>query len=166
MPRRVTRMVCRKSIVRLVAWLLGQCGNSRGTHNDVLENHRSQRPGLQRDASTGDAQGTMTGAAGNWTVHTASKAGCPGIALQVRRDGNNMNGFAETGDMAGSSRLTGTIDANQHFTITMMQADDKGPKGTITGSRNGSGGWLVAQVTGSGCTDGPLKIMTYVPYKG
>ena len=35
-----------------------------------------------------------------------------------------------------------------------------------TGSRNSSDGWLVAQVKGSGCTDGPLKIMTYLPYKG
>jgi hypothetical protein len=112
------------------------------------------------------AQGTMTGASGNWTVHTASKAGCPGIALQVRRDGNNLNGFAETGDMAGSSRLSGTIDANQKFTITMTQVDGKGPQGTITGSRSATDGWLVAQVKGSGCTDGPLKIMTYVPYRG
>jgi hypothetical protein len=111
-------------------------------------------------------QGAMTGAPGNWTVHTAAKAGCPGIALQVRRDGNNLNGFAESGDMAGVSRLSGTIDANQQFTITMTQVDGKGPQGTIDGSRNVSDGWLVAQIRGSGCTDGQLKIMTYVPYKG
>ena len=112
------------------------------------------------------AQGTMTGAPGNWTVHTASKACCPGIALQVQRDGNNLKGFAETGDMAGVSRLTGTIDANQQFTITITQVDGKGPQGTITGSRSASDGWLVAQIKGSGCTDGQLKIMTYVPYQG
>jgi hypothetical protein len=112
------------------------------------------------------AQGTMTGAPGNWTVHTAAKPGCPGIALQVQRDGNNLKGFAETGDMAGVSRLTGTIDAKQQFTITINQVDGKGPQGTITGSRNMSDGWLVAQIKGSGCTDGPLKIMTYVPYQG
>ena len=112
------------------------------------------------------AQGTMTGAPGNWTVHTASKAGCPGIALQIQRDGNNLKGFAETGDMAGTSRLTGTIDASDKFTITMTQVDGKGPQGTITGSRSASDGWLAAQVKGSGCTDGPLKIMTYVPYRG
>jgi hypothetical protein len=112
------------------------------------------------------AQGTMTGAAGNWTVHTASKAGCPGIALQVQREGNDLKGFAETGDMAGVSRLSGTIDAKEQFTITITQVDGKGPQGTITGSRSASDGWLVAQVKGSGCTDGPLKIMTYVPYKG
>jgi hypothetical protein len=112
------------------------------------------------------AQGTMTGAPGNWTVHTAPKPGCPGIALQVRRDGNNLKGFAETGDMEGVSRLTGTIDADERFTITITQVDGKGPQGTITGSRNPSDGWLVAQVTGSGCTDGPLKIMTFVPYRG
>jgi hypothetical protein len=112
------------------------------------------------------AQGTMTGAPGNWTVHTAAKTGCPGIALQVQRDGNDLKGFAETGDMAGVSRLTGTIDANQQFTITITQVDGKGPQGTITGSRSKSDGWLVAQIKGSDCTDGPLKIMTYVPYKG
>jgi hypothetical protein len=112
------------------------------------------------------AQGTMTGAPGNWTVHTAAKAGCPGIALQVQREGNDLKGFAETGDMAGVSRLSGTIDANQQFTLIMNQVDGKGPQGTITGSRSKSDGWLVAQVKGSGCTDGPLKIMTYVPYKG
>ena len=112
------------------------------------------------------AQGTMTGAPGNWMVHTAAKAGCPGIVLQVQRDGNKLKGFAETGDLADVSRLTGTIDANQQFTITMTQVDGKGPQGTITGSRNESDGWLVAQIKGSGCTDGPLKIMTYLPYPG
>lgn len=112
------------------------------------------------------AQGSMTGAPGNWTVHTAAKAGCPGIALQVQREGNNLKGFAETGDMAGASRLTGTIDANDQFAITISQIDGKGPQGTITGSRNKSNGWLVAHVKGSGCTDGPLKIETYVPFRG
>jgi hypothetical protein len=112
------------------------------------------------------AQGTMKGAPGNWTVHTAAKAGCPGIALQVQRDGNNLKGFAEAGDMSGTSRLSGTIDARGQFSLTMSQVDGKGPQGTITGSRNASDGWLLAQVKGSGCTDGPLKIMTYVPYQG
>jgi hypothetical protein len=68
--------------------------------------------------------------------------------------------------MAGVSRLTGTIDAKQQFNIAITQVDGKGPQGTITGSRSPSDGWLVAQIKGSGCTDGPLKIMTYVPYKG
>jgi len=108
----------------------------------------------------------MTGAPGNRRVHTASKAGCPGLSLQVRRDGNNLKGVATTGDMAGMSRLTGTIDANQQFTLAMTPVDGKGPQGTITGSRNASDGWLVAQVKGSGCTDGALKIETYVPYSG
>jgi hypothetical protein len=112
------------------------------------------------------AQGTMTGVQGNWTVHTAAKPGCPGIALQVRRDGNTLNGVAETGDMSGVSRLGGTINANQKFMLNMTQVDGKAPMRTITGSRNPSDGWLVAQVKGSGCTDGPLKIMTFVPYKG
>ena len=113
------------------------------------------------------AQGTMTGAPGNWTVHTAAKGGCPGIALQVQRVGNDLKGFAETGDMAGVSRLTGTIDAKQQFNIAITQVDGKGPQGTITGSRSPSDGWLVAQIKGSGCTDGPLKIMTYLRlYKG
>jgi hypothetical protein len=58
------------------------------------------------------AQGTsMTGSQGNWRVHTASKSGCPGLSLQVQRDGNNLKGVATTGDMTGTSRLTGTIDA-------------------------------------------------------
>ena len=112
------------------------------------------------------AQGTMTGAPGNWTVHTAAKAGCPGIAFQIQRDGDNLKGFAETGDMAGPSRLSGTIDAREQFSLTMTQVDGKGPQGAITGSRNPSDGWLLAQVKGSGCTDGRLKIMTYVPYRG
>jgi hypothetical protein len=112
------------------------------------------------------AQGTMTGGPGNWTVHTAAKSGCPGIALQIQRDGDNLKGFAETGDMAGTSRLSGTINANGHFSLTMTQVDGKGPQGTITGSRNASDGWLLAQIKGSGCTDGALKIMTYVPYQG
>jgi hypothetical protein len=30
------------------------------------------------------AEGTMTGVFGNWTVHTAAEAGCPGIALQYK----------------------------------------------------------------------------------
>jgi hypothetical protein len=64
--------------------------------------------------------------------------------------------------MAGMSRLAGTIDANQQFTMTMTQVDGKGPQGTITRSRNKSDGWLVAQVKGSGCTDGTVKIETYV----
>jgi hypothetical protein len=63
------------------------------------------------------AQGTMTGAAGNWAVHAAAKAGCPGIALQIQRDGENLKGFAETGDMAGTSRLSGTIDAKGQFSL-------------------------------------------------
>jgi hypothetical protein len=108
----------------------------------------------------------MTGAPGNWMVHTAAKAGCPGLVLHVQREGNSLKGFAATGDMADMSRLTGTIDANDQFTINMTQIDGKGPQGTITGSRSGSDGWLVAQVKGSGCTDGLLKIETYVPYKG
>jgi hypothetical protein len=113
------------------------------------------------------AQGTsMTGAPGNWEVHTASKAGCPGLVLHIQRDGNNLKGFAATGDMAAMSRLTGTINANQQFTIAMTPVDGKGPQGTIAGSRNQSDGWLLAQLTGSGCTDGPLKIRTYVPYQG
>ena len=33
---------------------------------------------------------SMTGSQGNWTVHTASKSGCPGLSLQVQRDGNNL----------------------------------------------------------------------------
>jgi len=105
---------------------------------------------------------TMTGAQGNWTVHTASKAGCPGLVLHVQRDGNTLKGMAATGDMAGMSRLTGTIDANDQFTMTMTQVDGKGPQGTITGSRSKSDGWLVAQVKGSGCTDGTIKIETEV----
>ena len=113
------------------------------------------------------AQGTsMTGARGNWMVHTPSKAGCPGLVLHVMRDGNDLKGFAATGDMAAMSRLTGTIDDKQQFTITMTPVDGKGPVGTITGSRSSSDGWLLAQVKGSGCTDGPLKIQTYVPYQG
>jgi hypothetical protein len=106
------------------------------------------------------AQGTMSGVTGNWTVHTAAKTGCPGIALQVQRDGNNLKGFAETGDMAGVSRLTGTINANDQFSITITQVDGKGPQGIITGSRSVGDGWLLAEVKGSGCTDGPLKIQT------
>jgi hypothetical protein len=47
-------------------------------------------------------------------------------------------GFAETGDMAGVSHLAGAI--------TTTQIDRKGPQGTITGSRNASDAWLVAQV--------------------
>jgi hypothetical protein len=31
---------------------------------------------------------SMTGAQGNWMVHTASKAGCPGLVLHVQRDGD------------------------------------------------------------------------------
>jgi hypothetical protein len=85
------------------------------------------------------AQGTITGAPGNWTIHTAAKAGCPGIALQVQREGGNLKGFAETEDMAGASRLTGTID---QFAITILQIDGKGPQGSIIGSRNKSDGWL------------------------
>jgi hypothetical protein len=134
-----------------------QC--ARGTRDDVSYNDRTTFSQVL-------AQGTMTGAPGNWMVHTAAKAGCPGTARQVQRGGNNLKGFAETGDMAGVSRLSGTIDANQQFTITMTQVDCKGPQGTITGSRSASDGWLVAQVKGSGCTDVPLKIMTYVPFKG
>jgi hypothetical protein len=113
------------------------------------------------------AQGTsMTGAPGNWMIHTPSKTGCPGLVLHVMRDSNDLKGFAATGDMAAMSRLTGTIDAKQQFTITMTPVDGKGPVGTITGSRSQSDGWLLAEVKGSGCTDGPLKIMTYVPYQG
>ena len=113
------------------------------------------------------AQGpSMTGGPGNWMVHTASKAGCPGLVLHVMRDGNDLKGFAATGDMAAMSRLTGAIDAKQQFTITMTPVDGKGPVGTITGSRNQSDGWLLAQVKGSGCTDGQLKIETYLPYQG
>ena len=113
------------------------------------------------------AQGTsMTGATDNWMIHTPSRTGCPGLVLHVVRDGNNLKGFAATGDMAAMSRLTGTIDDRQQFTLTMTPVDGKGPQGTITGSRNASDGWLLAQVKGSGCTDGPLKIETYVPYPG
>ena len=113
------------------------------------------------------AQGTsMTGATGNWMIHTPSRTGCPGLVLHVVSDGNNLKGFAATGDMAAMSRLAGTINANEKFTITMTPVDGKGPQGTIAGSRNPSDGWLLAQVTGSGCTDGQLKIMTYVPYQG
>jgi hypothetical protein len=103
----------------------------------------------------------MTGAPGNWMVHTPAKAGCPGLVLHVMRDGNDLKGFAATGDMAAMSRLTGAIDAKQQFTITMTPVDGKGPVGTITGSRNQSDGWLLAQVKVAGC-DGPLKILTYV----
>ena len=113
------------------------------------------------------AQNTsMTGGPGNWMIHTPPRAGCPGLVLNVLRDGNNLKGYAATGDMAAMSRLTGTIDARQQFTLTMTPVDGKGPQGTITGSRNSSDGWLLAQVKGSGCTDGPLKIQTYVPYPG
>jgi hypothetical protein len=113
------------------------------------------------------AQNTgMTGAPGNWMIHTPTRAGCPGLVLNVLRDGNNLKGYAATGDMAAMSRLTGNIDDRQQFTLTMTPVDGKGPQGTITGSRNPSDGWLLAQVKGSGCTDGPLKIKTYVPYTG
>jgi hypothetical protein len=104
----------------------------------------------------------MTGSQGNWIVHTASKAGCPGLVLHVQRDGDTLKGIAATGDMAGISRLAGMIDAKAQFTMTMTQVDGKGPQGTITGSRNPSDGWLIAQVKGSGCTDGTVKIETYV----
>jgi hypothetical protein len=96
------------------------------------------------------AQGTsMSGATGNWMIHTPSRAGCPGLVLRVVRDGSNLKGFAATGDMAAMSRLTGTIDDRQQFTLTMTPVDGKGPQGTITGSRNASDGWLLAQVKGS-----------------
>jgi hypothetical protein len=90
----------------------------------------------------------------------------PGHCFANTEGRQQAEGFAETGDMAGTSRLTGTIDASDKFTITMTRVDGKGPQGTITGSRNPSDGWLLAQIRGSGFTDGPLKIMTYVPYRG
>jgi hypothetical protein len=65
--------------------------------------------------------------------------------------------------MSGMSRLTGSIDASGQFTITMTQVDGKGPQGTITGSHDPSNGVFLAQVSGSGCTDGPLRIMPYTP---
>jgi hypothetical protein len=116
--------------------------------------------------SLGLAQGTISGSQGNWMVHTASKPGCPGLVLQIGRVGDNLKGFATTGDLADVSRLSGTITGNEKFTITLTQVDGKGPKGTITGSRSASDGWLTGQVSGSGCTDGPIKIQTYVPYTG
>ena len=48
----------------------------------------------------------------------------------------------------------------------MSPINGKGPKGTIVGARSASDGWLLGQISGSGCTDGPLKILTYVPYTG
>ena len=90
------------------------------------------------------AQGTMKGAPGNWTVHTAAKAGCPGIALQVQRDGNNLKGFAEAGDMSGTSGCLAQSMPEGRFSLTMSQVDGKGPQGGfITGSRNASDGWLL-----------------------
>jgi hypothetical protein len=51
----------------------------------------------------------------------------------------------------------GPHDAKQQFTITMTPVDGKGPVGTITGSRSQSDGWLLAEVKGSGCTDGSVR---------
>jgi hypothetical protein len=104
---------------------------------------------------------TMMGEPDNWMVTTPSTGACLGLVLQVIRYGNNLRGFAATGDMTGMSRLTGSIDANGQFTITMTQVDGKGPQGTITGGRDPSNGGFLAQVSGSGCTDGPLKIVPY-----
>lgn len=67
----------------------------------------------------------MTGAPGNWMIHTPAKAGCPGLVLHVMRVGNDLKGFAATGDMAAMSRLTGTIDDRQQFMITMTAVDGK-----------------------------------------
>jgi hypothetical protein len=50
------------------------------------------------------AQGTMTGAPGNWTVHTAAKGGCPGIALQVQRVGNDLNSYSPPGNQDAAAR--------------------------------------------------------------
>jgi hypothetical protein len=109
------------------------------------------------------AQSATSGAPGNWTIHTASKTGCPGLVLHLMRDRDALKGIAATGDMAGMSRLAGTINANDQFSITMTPVDGKGPVGTITGSRNVEDGWLLAEVKGSGCTDGRLKIKTEIP---
>jgi hypothetical protein len=106
---------------------------------------------------------TMMGERGNWIVTTPSTSACLGLVLQVIRYGNDLKGFAATGDMAGMSRLTGSIDASGQFTITMNQVDGKGPQGTITGTRDPSNGAFQAQVSGSGCTDGPLRIAPYAP---
>ena len=73
---------------------------------------------------------TMMGTQGNWMVTTPSTGACLGLVRQVIRDGNNLRGFAATGDMTGMSRLTGSIDASEHCTITMAQVDGKGPRGT------------------------------------
>ena len=107
------------------------------------------------------AQGTLTSADGVWMLHTASKPGCPGLVLHLAKNGDGLKGFAASGDMAGLSRVNGTLDTTGKFKLTLVQVDKKGPKGTITGDRESSG-WLVGQVTGSGCTDGPLKIPFYI----
>jgi hypothetical protein len=96
-----------------------------------------------------------------YAVQTMSKRGCPGIALHIVVFDKTIKGVATTGDMNAVSRVSGTRNGLGKFDMTLTPIDPNGPKGTISGDSRSDNASIHAEISGSGCNDGPVLFESF-----
>ncbi|HTU53091.1 MAG TPA: hypothetical protein VMF62_03875 [Acetobacteraceae bacterium] len=101
------------------------------------------------------AAGPEPGFVGN----TASSVpGCPFISWRLVNTNGAIHGFAEYSDLSGISTVTGTMDPDGKFTLTLASTSlGNGPVGTVTGTRSPNGR-IMATLTGQGCANNTVNI--------
>jgi len=90
----------------------------------------------------------------------SSVAGCPFIAWRLARgEGGAIHGISYYSDLSGLSQVSGHVDNNGHFTLTLKSVMGNGPTGTVTGSRSAKG-QLEAELKGTGCANMHVEMNT------
>ncbi|HTU56060.1 MAG TPA: hypothetical protein VMF62_19005 [Acetobacteraceae bacterium] len=88
----------------------------------------------------------------------SSVAGCPFISWRLVNNNGQIRGWAEYSDLSGLSYVTGTMDSNGNFTLTVTKtAIGDGPVGTVTGTRSANGR-ITATLKGEGCANNTVDI--------
>ncbi len=90
--------------------------------------------------------------------NTASSVpGCPYISWRLANHNGQINGYAQYSDLTGISTVTGTMQSDGSFTLTLTKAIGNGPVGTVTGTRSPNGR-IKATLTGEGCANNMVDI--------
>lgn len=98
---------------------------------------------------------TPSGFVGNTA---SSVSGCPSIVWRLANSNGQVHGMAYYSDLSGLSSVTGTIDQDGKFDLTLAKTSiGNGPVGTVTGTRSADGE-IVATLTGEGCANNKVDI--------
>lgn len=88
----------------------------------------------------------------------SSVSGCPSIVWRLANANGQIHGMAYYSDLSGLSSVTGTMDADGHFTLTLVKTSiGNGPVGSVTGTRSADGE-IVATLAGEGCANNKVDI--------